>query len=304
MMTKNSPEALNLETEPARPVIIDKIQRRFSEVNSMAGVGIDPVWDRLPHQILNPDGSKSNAEVLFEFSRQVINATSEYIVDFKVNSNFFMGPEGRQALEWLFTLLKEQHPNIIRICDGKFADVGHTAQQLAIYTLDTLDADAVLLNPYLGYDALAPFLERPDKAAVLCFNTSNPSAADIQELQLENGQKLWHHIMETAFAKWNTYGNIIPVVSATHPQNLVGIRDIIGDTPVVLAGVGNQGGDVTAVLQDVLDSQQFGVMISSSRGIIYPELNEGEEYWDAVKRKAAELKSSINTAKRALMGDK
>jgi len=292
------------ETEPTNMTIVEKIQKRFAAIDSMAGVGIDPVWDRLPHGLLNPDGTKLKAEVLFEFSRQVVDATSPHIVDCKVNSNFFMDHDGRQALEQLFSYMKEKHPGVVRICDGKFADVGHTADQLASYTLDTLEADAVLLNPYMGYDALAPFLERPDKAAVLCFNTSNPSATEVQDLQLENGQKLWRYIMEMAFAKWNKNGNIIPVVSATHPQNLVGIREVIGDTPVVLAGIGSQGGDVATTLGHVLDSQQFGAMISSSRGIIYPQVQEGEDYWSAVARSASGLKDDINTAKKIFMGNK
>lgn len=277
--------------------IIEKVQNRMQSVDSMAGVGLDPVISRIPENIWQEVGDRKSTAAIDLFCRRVIDATHEFVVDYKINSSFFMSGAARAALESTFLYLRDEHPEVVRICDGKFGDVEHTAGEIATYVFDTLDADAVLVNPYLGYDAVKPFVEHKDKAVVLCVNTSNPSAHDFQDMITDNGLPLWRRVLEEAMINWNTNHNIIPVVSATHIDNLRGIRDIIGDTPVVLAGVGTQGGDLSQALPYVLDNIGYGVMISSSRGIIYPEL-DGQDYWQAVASKAKGLRDTIRQAKR------
>lgn len=277
---------------------IEKIRERWQEVDSMAGVGIDPVIERIPSEIWEEVGSEGDtSDAIFLFNKRIIDATAEHVVDFKVNSNFFQGELGRKALASTFEYLKEEHPDAIRICDGKFADVGHTAEEIAEEIFGNLDADAVLLNPYMGFDAIEPFAKWKDKLVVLCVNTSNPSAKEVQDLPLENGKQLWRHILSTSLAEWNENGNIIPVLSATHPENLANIRDDIGDTPIVLAGVGSQGGDLDSTVQQTLDSAGFGLLISASRAILYPEREGGESLDDASRRAVLGLKNAINQAK-------
>lgn len=290
-----SPEIAEAES------IVKKIQRRSSEINSMAGVGIDPVHARIPLDAIDPNRVMDEGEQIYRFCKEIIKATHLSAVDYKINANFFQSSGARLAMERTFHFLKEEHPNIIRVCDGKFADVGHTAQSLAHYIYSQLDADAVLLNPYLGHDALAPFLDYADKAVVLCINTSNPGANDVQNLRLQSGEELWMHILKKAMREWNKYDNIIPLLSATHLKNLEGIRAVIGDCPVVLAGIGQQGGNLRLALPHVLDSRGYGAMISSSRSILYPLLQEQEEYFQGVQRVARELKEEINLTKSQIV---
>ena len=279
--------------------IYEKIRSRMESVDSMAGVGLDPVVNRIPEIVWNEVGVGNYAAGIEVFCKHIIDATHDYVVDYKINSGFFMDHDSRIALEKVFLYLRDSYPDVVRVCDGKFGDVEHTAEHIASYVFDTLDADAVLLNPYMGYDAIKPFIERNDKAVVLCINTSNPSAGEIQDLELKGGVPIWRYVLEMAMTKWNQNNNIIPVVSATHLDNLVGLREIIGEIPLVLAGVGAQGGDLTQALSHVLNADGYGAMISSSRGIIYPEANE-VEYWDAVGNKAHGLRESIRSAIRAI----
>jgi orotidine-5'-phosphate decarboxylase len=278
--------------------IVDKIRQQWIDLDSMAGVGIDPDPDRIPAEIWQAVGGQENlADGIELFNQQVIDATAEFAVDYKVNSNFFQGELGKRALAGTFQYLKREHPNAVRVCDGKFADVGHTAGMIAEEIFGKLDADAVLLNPYMGFDAIEPFTRWKDKAVVLCVNTSNPSAEQIQDLRLGNGDPLWKHILKVSLTEWNDNQNIIPVLSATHSQNLDGIRDQIGDTPILLAGIGTQGGDLKESVSKTLDSRGYGLMISASRAILYPEVHEGETSIDATIRAARDLRDSINTAK-------
>ncbi len=278
--------------------VIQKIKNRMIQVDSMAGVGIDPVLARLPRFILD---HYNEVEAIKEFGRKIIDYTHDLVIDYKVNANFFMTGQSRLALEFIFAYLKHNYPEVVRICDGKFADVGHTAKEMADYIFGRLDADAVLLNPYLGFDAVQPFIEYRNKVVVLCINTSNPSAVEIQDAKI--GEKhLWRYVFDIAMNKWNKNNNIIPVLSATHIDNLRGIRNIIDDLPIVLAGVGIQGGDLYSALRFVLDSDGYGAMISASRSIIYPENADknSDNYWLAVRGQAKKLRDYIRKTKKEL----
>lgn len=277
---------------------VNKIRKRWIDIDAMSGVGIDPDISRIPDEIWSEVGGRGYiAEGISLFNQRIVDATAEYTADYKVNSNFFQGEFGRRALANTFAYIKETQPDILRVCDGKFGDVGHTAEKIADEIFGELDADAVLLNPYLGFDAIKPFIEWKDKLVVLCVNTSNQSANEIQELKLENGHSMWRYVLQKSMNEWNYNGNIIPILSATHPDNVDGIRDQLGDTPILLAGVGTQGGSLTNTVPYLLDSEGYGLMISASRAIIYPHREEGESLDDASKRAVHHLAKSINTAK-------
>lgn len=286
----NSPETY---TKPKTG--IEKIRTRWNSIDSMAGVGLDPDIEKIPKVIWDQVGGKDNyGEGFSLFNQQIIDATAQYVVDYKVNSNFYQGVQGREALQRTFDYIKQKHPEIIRVCDGKFSDIGNTAEKIADEVFGKLDADAVLLNPYMGYDAIEPFAKHADKVVILCINTSNSSANSIQNLRLDSGLPLWKHILRVSMSEWNSNGNIVPVLSATHPENLVGIRDIIGQTPILLAGVGSQGGDLSLSIPHCLDNDNFGMMISSSRGILYPNVLQNKSYIDASTNAIRSLKDSIN----------
>lgn len=283
---------------PSSSPIIDKIRQRWLDIDSMAGVGIDPDVERIPGEVWDEVGGRENtADGIELFNRRIIDATAEYAVDFKVNSNFFQGELGRRALAGTFRYLRESHPEVVRVCDGKFGDVGHTADKIAEEIFGNLDADAVLLNPYMGFDAIEPFVKWENKLVVLCVNTSNPSAEQVQNLRLADGSPLWKRILGMSLTDWNYNQNIIPVLSATHADNLNDIRDQIGDTPVLLAGVGSQGGSLEASVPQTLDSRGYGLMISASRAILYAERSATESFTSASERAVRDLRDSINLAK-------
>lgn len=287
-----------INSYPNASPIVDKIRQRWLDIDSMAGVGIDPDIDRIPREVWDEVGGTENiADGIELFNRKIIDATANYAVDFKVNSNFFQGELGRRALAGTFKYLKESHPEAVRVCDGKFGDVGHTADKIAEEIFGNLDADAVLLNPYMGFDAIEPFVKWKNKLVVLCVNTSNPSAEQIQNLRLADGTPLWRHILDVSLSEWNENQNIIPVLSATHVDNLDGIREQIDDTPILLAGVGSQGGSLEVSVPQTLDSKGYGLMISASRAILYPERSESESFVEASERAVRNLRDTINLAK-------
>lgn len=288
----------NQSKYPETSPIVDKIRQRWLSIDSMAGVGIDPDVERIPAEVWDEVGGRGNiADGIELFNQTIIDATAEYAVDFKVNSNFFQGELGRRALAGTFKYLRESHPEVVRVCDGKFGDVGHTADKIAEEIFGNLDADAVLLNPYMGFDAIEPFVKWKDKLVVLCVNTSNPSAEQVQDLRLSDGSPLWRRILDMSLTDWNYNQNIIPVLSATHLENLDGIREQIGDTPILLAGVGTQGGGLGESIPQTLDSHGHGLMISASRAILYAERMDAESYADASERAVRNLRDSINLAK-------
>ncbi len=263
----------------------------------MAGVGIDPVLRRIPESIWDEVGRGNVADGMALFSKKIIDATADATVDFKINPSFFQGEAGRRALSATFSYLKTEYPEIVRISDGKFADIGHTAEEIADEIFGNLDADGILINPYLGFDAIKPFIDWKDKLVIMCVNTSNDSAQEIQGLQLSDGQTLWRHVLDKCLDEWNYNQNIIPVLSATHQQNLDGIREIVSDTPILLAGVGSQGGDLQRSIPKALDSRGYGLLISSSRAILYPDIEGGETWQDASGRAARDLCDKIRLAK-------
>lgn len=264
----------------------------------MAGVGLDPDLSQFPQELLDVYKTGDTAEMIVDFNSQIIDATHHYAVDYKVNANFYQGPEGRTALKQTFKYIKATNPHILRVYDGKFADVGHTSEKMAEEIFGVIDADAVLLNPYLGIDGIKPFTHWKDKLVILCVNTSNDSADEIQNLRLENGLPLWRHILNKSLSEWNEHKNIIPVLSATHPEHLVGIRDFIGQLPILLAGVGTQGGSLGESLPNCLDNEGYGALISASRAILYPKRQPSESFSDASKNAMIAFRDRINSSKK------
>jgi orotidine-5'-phosphate decarboxylase len=177
------------------------------------------------------------------------------------------------------------------ILDAKRGDIGSTAQQYATEAFDRFGADAVTLNPYMGQDSAEPFLQRTDRGCVFLCHTSNPGARDFQELPVD-GAPLYQHVARTIAERWNRDGNCALVVGATFPEQLKVVRSIVGDMPLLIPGVGAQGGDVAAVVKHGKTVDGDGLMINSSRGILYA--SSGADYAEAAAGAARELRDSIN----------
>jgi orotidine-5'-phosphate decarboxylase len=247
-------------------MITSKYDNRAKQVNSLVCVGLDSDFDRLPARFHPAEYPQ------FEFNRWIIDQTHPYVSAYKPNIAFYeaRGEEGLHSLKMTIDYLHETHPDILAICDAKRADIGSTNTGYVTAIFDWMGFDAVTLNPYLGREALQPFLERQDKVCILLCRTSNPGAGEFQDLQID-GKPLWQIIAERISTVWNEHGNCMLVAGATYPGELKQIRSIVGDLTLLVPGIGAQGGEVEQTVRAGRNSQGRGMIINSSRGIIFAD---------------------------------
>ena len=207
----------------------------------------------------------------FEFNKSIIDQTADLVLAYKPQSAFYEAEdlEGLKALKETISYIKQNHPDIPVILDAKRGDIGNTSASYAKATFDNLKADAVTLSPYMGQDSLQPFLDRKDKGSIILVRTSNQGAGEFQDLLVEG--KPFYQIVAKHARNWNTNGNVAVVVGATNPEELKKVREIVGDIPILVPGIGAQGGDLEIVLKNGLDSNKKGLIISSSRTIIFAD---------------------------------
>ncbi|GIX38217.1 MAG: orotidine 5'-phosphate decarboxylase [Silanimonas sp.] len=267
------------------------LKSRWAASGSLLCVGIDPEPGRYPAPLAeDPDR-------VFAFGKAIVDATAEYACAFKPQIAHFAAQGAEDALARLIAYIHAAHPGIPVILDAKRGDIGSTALNYAREAFDRFHADAVTANPYLGGDSLAPYLERADRGVVVLCRTSNPGAADLQDLPVAGAdgttRPLYQHVAEKAARDWNANGNLGLVVGATWPEQLGEVRAIVGGAvPLLVPGIGAQGGDVGAVLKHGLDTDRTGLIISSSRAILYA--SSGTDFAEAAARVARETRDAIN----------
>jgi len=262
------------------------LRDRWLQANSLVCVGLDPEPAKFPAKFANDAGA------VFAFCRDIADATAQYACAFKPQIAHFAALRAEDALERLIAHIHAQHPGVPVILDSKRGDIGSTAQHYAAEAFDRYAADAVTANPYLGRDSVQPFLDRADRGVVILCRTSNPGAGDLQDLVVD-GRPLYQHVAEKVAREWNTNGNCSLVVGATWPEQLKQVRAIVGDdVPFLVPGVGAQGGDVEAVVTNAKSSHGAGLMVSSSRAILYAA--QGDDYAEAAANAARELRDQIN----------
>lgn len=259
---------------------LQKLNNAIKKNNSLLCVGLDPDLEKIPSNLLkfpNP---------IFGFNKEIIDATADLVCCFKPQFAFYAsnGLPGIKALIQTIAYIHLKYPQIPVILDAKRGDIESTAEQYAKEVFDVYLADAVTVNPFLGLDSLKPFLKRGDKGIIILARTSNPGASDFQDLRI-NTTPLYMEIAKKVVV-WNkTYGNCLMVVGATWPQQLKEMRSIAKDMFFLIPGIGVQGGDLKKTLKAGLTKNKSGLIISSSRGIIFSE-NPREE--------ALMLKEEIN----------
>ena len=264
----------------------EKLRARWESANSLVCVGLDPDPAKFP------DAFVDDEDALFLFCRDIVDATAEFACAFKPQIAYFAAHNGGEAaLQRLIAHINGAHPDVPVILDAKRGDIGSTAEQYAVEAFDRFGADAVTLNPYMGRDSADPFLQRNERGCVFLCHTSNPGARDFQELDV-GGEPLYQRIARTIADEWNADGNCALVVGATFPQELKVIRGIVGDMPLLIPGIGAQGGDVEAVVRNGRTADGSGLMINSSRGILYA--SRGAGYAEAAADAARELRDTIN----------
>jgi orotidine-5'-phosphate decarboxylase len=264
---------------------MEKFERRVETAGSLLCVGLDPELDRIPARF------KSEEWPLFAFNQWIIEQTHPYAAAYKPNMAFYeaRGAQGIAELDLTMKYLRGKHPEILTICDAKRGDIGNSNRGYATSIFDAMGFDAVTLHPYLGKEALAPFLERRDKACIILCRTSNPGAGEFQDL-VSGGRPLWETVAMRVSMEWNVAGNCMLVVGATYPEEMKRIRAIAPAIPFLVPGVGAQGGDVAAVVSAGMDARGKGLLISSSRGILFSE--------DPAAA-ARDLRDEINAARKA-----
>jgi len=264
---------------------IAALRNRWSAANTLVCVGLDPEPAKFPAKFGN------NSDAIFAFCRDIADATADYACCFKPQIAHFAAHRAEDALQRLIAHLHATHPGIPVILDAKRGDIGSTAEHYAAEAFDRYDADAVTANPYLGRDSVQPFLDRADKGIVILCHTSNPGARDFQELDV-GGKPLYLRVAATVANKWNANGNCALVVGATFPEELAQVRMLVGDMPLLIPGVGAQGGDVAAVVRNGRSSDGSGLMISSSRAILYA--SGGDDHAQAARNATKVLCDEIN----------
>ena len=266
------------------------LRARWEQADSLVCVGLDPEPEKFPQQFTD------DPDAVFNFCRDIVDATAQYACSFKPQIAHFAALGAEDALARLIAHIHARHPAIPVILDSKRGDIGSTAQHYAIEAFDRYGADAVTVNPYLGRDSLQPFLDRADRGVVVLCRTSNPGAGDLQDLlvQAENGvaRPLYQHVAEKVANQWNEHGNCVLVVGATWPEQLREVRAIVGDVPLLVPGVGTQGGDVAAVVTNAKTRDGTGLIVSSSRAILYA--SNGDDFAEAAADAARSLRDEIN----------
>jgi orotidine-5'-phosphate decarboxylase len=261
------------------------LRARWENAESLVCVGLDPEPAKFPLQFAG------DTDPVFNFCRAIVDATAPYVCSFKPQIAHFAALGAEDALRRLIAHIHTTHPGIPVILDSKRGDIGSTAQHYASEAFDRYAADAVTVNPYLGRDSVQPFLDRADRGVVILCRTSNPGAGDLQDL-LVDGHPLYQHVAQKVARDWNGHGNCALVVGATWPEQLREVRMIVGDVPFLVPGVGAQGGDVEAVVTNARTADGTGLIVSSSRAILYA--SGGKDFAEAAAQAAMALRDEIN----------
>ena len=265
---------------------LSRLRSSWERSGSLVCVGLDPEIERFPPQVAD------HPSPIFQFNRAIIDATADLVCAYKPQFAHYAAYEAEDQLQRTIEYIHSAYPGVPVILDSKRGDVGNTAERYAIEAFERYGADAVTVNPYLGGDSLEPFLRHEDRGVIVLCRTSNAGARDLQDLFVGSGRRLFHAVAELATRQWNSRGNVMLVVGATYPAELSEVRAIVGDMPLLVPGVGAQGGDVAQAVRNGQTGEGTGLLISSSRGILYA--SGGEDFAAAARTATLELRERIN----------
>ncbi|PIR61576.1 MAG: orotidine-5'-phosphate decarboxylase [Candidatus Pacebacteria bacterium CG_4_10_14_0_8_um_filter_43_12] len=249
----------------SRCAAIQKLEQRVKKIGSVLCIGLDSDLKKLPKIFL------AEKKPQLTFNKWIIDQTYPYAAAYKLNTAFYeaRGVVGWREMAETIEYMQKMHPDIFIIADAKRADIGSTNESYCAAFFDQLQVDALTLNPYLGQEALQPFLDRKDKACIILCKTSNPGSGEFQDLKIE-GEQLWERVAKNVVNNWNGNQNCMLVVGATYPRTLKKVRTLVGEEMWLLVpGVGAQGGDFKQVLQMGQNRSNLGVLVTVSRDIIF-----------------------------------
>ena len=285
-----------------KPTFVDMLKKRWSIDKTLLCVGLDPDPARFPRH-LQGDGA------IFDFCRAIVDATHDLVCAFKPQIAYFAAHRAEDQLEATIAYIHERYPDVPVILDAKRGDMGATSEQYAREVFERYRGDAVTLQPYQGHDAIAPYLAYEGKGAIILCRTSNPSGDELQSLRVgssrasssssssssssassSEGEPLYLHVARLVAERWNTNGQCGLVVGATYPKELAEVRAAVGEMPILVPGIGAQGGDLEASVR-AGSTPAGGIIVSSSRAVLYA--GEDEDFAAASRRVALETRDAI-----------
>ncbi len=262
-----------------------KLKNITQSNNSLLCLGLDPDLSKIPEHLQSRD------DRVAIFNREIVDATHDLVCAYKIQVAFYSAFGKESELAQTINYIRESYPEVPILLDAKRNDIGNTATFYAKEAFERYKVDAVTVNPYMGFDSLQPFLEYKDNGVMILCRTSNPGARDLQDLKVD-GKPLYLYVAEKVVGEWNIYGNALPIIGATYPKEIAEIRAIAGDTTFLVPGIGAQGGDIEATVRSGIDSQGTGLMINSSRAILYAGRNK--DYATAARKAAEQTREQIN----------
>jgi orotidine-5'-phosphate decarboxylase len=268
----------------------DQLEAAWARSGSLVCIGLDPEVERFP-----PALAAAPASIL-AFNKAVIDATADLVCAFKPQFAHYAAYGAEDQLARTIEYIHAHCPGTPVILDAKRGDVAHTAERYAIEAFERYGADAVTVNPYLGFDSLEPFLRYGDRGVFVLCRTSNAGARDLQDVMVD-GRRLYQLVAELAATRWNAAGNCALVVGATYPAELAEVRRIAGAMPLLVPGVGTQGGDIGEVVRCGQTARGTGLIVSSSRAILYA--SSGADFASAARAAAVSMRESINRNRHA-----
>jgi orotidine-5'-phosphate decarboxylase len=275
----------------------DQLLTAQSRNDSMLCVGLDPELSKLP------GAWKGQPDRMFDFCAAIVDATKDLVCAFKPQIAYFAAHGAEAQLERLMAHIKRVAPHVPIILDAKRGDIGSTAEQYAKEAFERYQADAVTLSPFMGFDSVEPYLRYPGKGVILLCRTSNPGGSDLQNQRLADlpGQpRLYEHLASLAQGPWNTNGQVGLVVGATFPDEIARVRELAPTLPLLIPGVGAQGGDAAATVKAGrrvgADGRVTGaIIVNSSRSVLYA--SSGDDFASAARRVALETRQALNAAR-------
>ncbi|MEZ5650177.1 MAG: orotidine-5'-phosphate decarboxylase [Burkholderiaceae bacterium] len=273
---------------------LTNLNQRWQSADSMLCVGLDPDPERLPQ------GLRGAADAIFLFCREIVDATADLVCAFKPQIAYFAAIGAERQLDDLIAHIHDRHPGIPVILDAKRGDIGTTARRYAQEAFERYRADAVTVNPYMGTDSLTPWLEWTDRGVFLLCRTSNPGGDDLQAQRMSGGADaaaapLYARVAELAQTRWNPHGETGLVVGATYPDELAVVRRICPTMPLLVPGIGAQGGDIAATVAAGCRADGAGLLINSSRAILYADA--GSRFAEAARAAALATRDAIRAAR-------
>jgi orotidine-5'-phosphate decarboxylase len=280
-----------------RPLFTEQLAHAWSTQDSMLCAGLDPDPKQFPASIKGKGGA------ILAFCREIVDATADVVCAFKPQIAYFAAHGAEDQLAQLIDHIHRQHPQVPVILDSKRGDIGSTAQQYAIEAFDRYQADAVTVNPYMGFDSVEPYLKYTNKGVIVLCRTSNPGGSDLQFLEVNEKDRtekelLYQRVARLASSQWNKTGQLGLVVGATFPEEIAKVREIVGEMPLLIPGIGAQGGDIPATVQagKVPNAPGTGMIINSSRAILYA--SQDGNFADAARQAAIATRDALRAAKQ------